>query len=605
MKLITLDFETFYSKQFSLSKLTTEEYIRSPFFEVIGVATKIDDEDAIWVTGGHENVRTHLESLDLQNHAVLCQNTMFDGAILSFVFGIHPKLFLDTMLMSRAVRGVHARHSLKILAEEFDVGNKGTEVLDALGKRLGDFTQSELDAYGRYCKNDVDLTYKIFKELGKDFPKKELQLIDLTLKMFTRPLLRLDTPKLETHLTSVQKEKEELLSKVNLSRKELMSNKIFAELLKERGVEPPLKISPRTGKETFALAKSDEGFKKLLEHSNLEVQALANARLGIKSTLEETRTQRFIDISNRGSFGVPLSYCGAHTTRWSGLDKINLQNLPSRGENANSLKKCILAPEGHVLIDADSAQIEARVLAWFAKQNDLVKQFENKEDVYKIMASRIYKKNIDDISKEERFMGKSVILGCGYGMGHKKFRMFLKSQDVEISEPESHHIVSTYRFNSMNIANLWNETDHALRDMLVNRKSRTIGNGAIEVRTEDNAFVLPSGLKISYPNLRTHKSGGLVYDSRNGMTFIYGAKAVENIVQGMARCVIGEQLIKIAKKYPVVLTVHDAVMCVAPEEEKEDAQKYVEDCMRYVPEWAEGLPLNCESGIGLNYGDCK
>ena len=152
-----------------------------------------------------------------------------------------------------------------------------------------------------------------------------------------------------------------------------------AKLLKERGVEPPLKISPRTGKETFALAKSDEGFKKLLEHSNLEVQALANARLGIKSTLEETRTQRFIDISNRGSFGVPLSYCGAHTTRWSGLDKINLQNLPSRGENANSLKKCILAPEGHVLIDADSAQIEARVLAWFAKQDDLVKQFENKE----------------------------------------------------------------------------------------------------------------------------------------------------------------------------------------------------------------------------------
>ena len=140
-------------------------------------------------------------------------------------------------------------------------------------------------------------------------------------------------------------------------------------------------------------------FKHLLTHQDERVQSLVAARLGNKSTLEETRTQRFIDIAKRGLLPVPVRYYAAHTGRWGGDDKINLQNLPSRGANANMLKRGIIAPQGHSIIDADSAQIEARVLAWLAEQDDLTEAFAKGEDVYKNMASRIYGVAESDVTK--------------------------------------------------------------------------------------------------------------------------------------------------------------------------------------------------------------
>ena len=169
----------------------------------------------------------------------------------------------------------------------------------------------------------------------------------------------------------------------NTNSELLQSNPKFAECLKTLGVVPPMKMSPRTNKETFAFSKSDQAMTELLEHPNIAVQTLVAARIGVKSTLEETRTDRFLNIGKRaGVLPVPLKYYAAHTGRWGGTDKVNLQNLPSRG--SNTIKKCIVAPDGYVLIDADSSQIEARTLAWLAGQTDLVNAFANKEDVYKI-----------------------------------------------------------------------------------------------------------------------------------------------------------------------------------------------------------------------------
>ena len=414
MKIITIDFETFYSKEFSLSKLTTEEYIRSPFFEVIGVAVKVDDNQTEWASGTHEQIKGWLKQFDWENSAGLAHNAMFDGAILSWVFGIRPKLWLDTLSMARALHGVEVGGSLKALAERYNLGIKGTEVINALGMRRTEFTEEGLEAYGDYCINDVDLTYKLFDRLmmGKNFPPNELKLIDLTLRMFTEPVLRLDKDLLEQHLKEVQERKEKLLAEAAANRDDLMSNPKFADLLRSVGVEPPKKISPTTGKETLALAKNDEEFKALLEHPDERVQALVAARIGTKSTLEETRTERFIGIAERGDMPVPLRYYAAHTGRWGGSDNLNLQNLPSRGDNAGKLKKAILPPKGYVIIDSDSSQIEARVLAWLAQQDDLVQAFANKEDVYKKMASAIYGVAEDQVTKDQRFVGKTTILGA-------------------------------------------------------------------------------------------------------------------------------------------------------------------------------------------------
>jgi DNA polymerase len=606
MNIITLDFETYYDREFSLSKITTEEYVRDDRFEVIGVAVKENDNETEWFSGTGEEVCGFLRKYDWENSFALAHNAMFDASILTWRFGIKPMAWLDTLSMARAVHGTEVGNSLAKLVEYYELGKKGTEVLNALGKHKKDFSKAEINAYGGYCINDVDLTYELFLRLIPSFRQSELKLIDITIKMFSEPMLELDTPLLEAHLEDVKNRKELLLQAVQQDREALMSNQKFAELLRQCGVEPPTKISPTTGQETLAMAKSDEGFKALAEHPDERVQALVAARLGNKSTLEETRTDRFINISKRGKMPVPLSYYAAHTGRWGGSDKINLQNLPSRGANGGKLKRAIVAPKGYVMIDADSAQIEARVLAWLAGQDDLVEAFRNEEDVYKIMGAAIYRKAPSEITKEERFVGKTTILGAGYGMGAQKFQAQLKTFGTQIDEGEARHIVDVYRSTYMKIPKLWEQGGSAIEAM-INNQSVTFGTGAVVV-SGSKGILMPNGLYQRYPHLRQIQDPTgryqYVYDARRGVNKIYGGKLVENICQGIARCIIGEQMIRIAKRYKVVLTVHDAIACVALEKEAQEAVAYVEECMKWVPEWALGLPLSCEVGFGKSYGEC-
>ncbi|MDB4273876.1 DNA polymerase [Algibacter sp.] len=609
MDLITLDFETYYSKEYSLGKLTTEEYIRDPKFEVIGVAVKINNQQTEWASGTHEELKQYLQTFDWEKAMVLAHNTMFDGAILSWIFNINPRVYTDTLCISRGVNGVENSSSLKALSEKYDIGAKGTEVIQAIGKNRKDFTQSELEKYGDYCINDVDLTYKLFYIMGNEFPKKEFKLIDATLRMFINPILDLDLAMLEQHLMETRDSKDELLTASGVSKEDLMSNPKFAEVLKTLGVEPPMKISLTTGKETFAFAKSDEEFKALETHPDARVQTLVTARLGTKSTLEETRTQRFIDICKRGLLPVPVKYYAAHTGRWGGDDKINLQNLPSRGINGKKLKRSIIAPEGYTLIDADSAQIEARVLAWLATQDDLTKAFTDGEDVYVKMASRIYDKAEEDITKDERFVGKTTILGAGYGMGALKFQSQLKTFGFDMKIEEARRVIKIYRETNWKIDKLWRDAQQILVSLSNKDQPKRLGRGKVLITVpKENAIRLPSGLLMRYEGLDYEigeKGEDFSYQTRRGRTRIYGGKVVENVCQAIARCIIGEQMLEINKKHRAVLTVHDSIVCCVKDEEVTDAQKYIEKCMRWTPEWADGLPINCESGTGKTYGDCE
>jgi DNA polymerase I-like protein with 3'-5' exonuclease and polymerase domains len=627
MNLITIDFETYYDQKYSLTKISTEEYVRHDRYETIGFAYKINDERCVWVTGTNEHIQKVLDTLPWDDSLVLAHNTMFDGAILSWRYGVKPKGWLDTMSMGRALHGVDQSVSLASMALRYGVGEKGTEVMNAVGVGREFFSPDALAKYGAYCRNDVQLTYNIFQMMMQaGFPKGELKLIDLTLSMFIHPVLKLDTEALKAHLVdTVAQKKAHLVSalqavgKQDLAvkhilgdeetqaevRKTLMSNVQFATMLKGLDVEAPTKISPTTGKLTLALAKNDEAFKELLEHEDPRVQALCAARIGTKSTLEETRTQRFMDISKRGAFPVPLKYYAAHTGRWGGTDSVNLQNLPSRGANAGKLKKAILAPEGYVFIDADSAQIEARTLAWESGQDDLVKAFADGEDVYKIMATAIYGKSEAEITKDERFVGKTTILGAGYGMGGAKFQAQLKTFGAEMSTDECARIISVYRDRYAKVPLLWRESQEALRCMMRGMTMKLGKDGLLTVN--EKGILLPNGLHIYYNGLAEvieNDKRQFTYQTRNGPNKIYGGKVVENFTQAIARCIIGDQMLKIAKRYKVVLTVHDAIGIVARQEEADEARAYVESCMRWVPSWAEGLPVNCESGMGLSYGDC-
>lgn len=604
MNIITIDFETYYDPKFSLSKITTEEYVRHDLFETIGVAVKVNDGKTQWFSGPKAATKMFLNQFPWDDAVAVAHNAVFDMAILNWQFDIRPKRIADTLSMARALHGTDGVSlSLKSLVEYFGLGVKGTEVINALGKRRLDFTAEQMSRYGDYCINDAELTYDLFKVLADGFPTSELRLIDLTIRMFTEPKLELDKCVLEDHLKSVQMKKEALMAKLNYEKADLMSNPKLAELLEFHGVTVPMKVSPANGKQTFAFAKSDEAFKELLEHEDVMVQAIVAARLGVKSTLEETRTERFIDIEGRGTLPIPLRYYAAHTGRWGGDDKVNMQNLPRK----SPLKKAMRAPDGYLLVDCDSSQIEARTLAWLAGQDDLVGAFAKGEDVYKIMASAIYNKPADDVTEQERFVGKTTILGAGYGMGAAKFKAQLKTFGVEMELGECEYIINVYRETYPMIPRLWKEAGRALNALMAGQTAPIGRDGVLVV--DDQGIKLPNGLYIKYPRLRTQAQGDrqeMVYDTKKGRatipTRIYGGKAVENVCQALARIVIGEQMLMVARKLPVVMTVHDAVGALVKIDDADAGRTFVEQCMRIRPKWALGLPLNCESKIGASYG---
>ena len=628
-QLITLDFETFYSRDFSLSKLTTEAYIRDKDFQVIGFAYKFDDRETNWVTGTDKEISEALRGLGIEQSYLVCHNMAFDGAILAWRYGIKPKYYLDTLSMARPITGQTVGGSLAALAKKFLFDEKGNEVLNAIGKRREDFTDEEMSRYAAYCCHDVDLTYSLYNILKAWNPAKELYIQDLMIRMFTDPVLVLDEKVLTDHLMKVQDNKHKLMSRIDTSigREALMSNPKFAAVLEKLGVEPPTKTSLRTGKETYAFGKTDQAFKALAEHPNPAVQAVVAARLGVKSTLEETRTESFLGIASRGSLPILLNYWGAHTGRASGGDKMNLQNLPRGG----ALRRAITVPDNHALVAVDSAQIEARVVAWWAGQDDLVEDFRNNVDISSSFASVVYgrpvdrkAKAIDENGKEynpdkvEGFVGKTCILGLGYGMGADKFKATLKigmgGISVDMPAEDAKRTVDLYRAKYGKIAEIWKSCQEALK-MMARGHETEVGVG-ISLRCTPEGVHLPNGTMIRYPNLRK-SAEGYEYDGRYGPVKIYGGKMVENIVQALARIVVFDQMAKIDIelrkndnpeadcRYKVALTVHDEVVAVVPKAASRWCLDFMLATMSVPPKWCSDLPVSCEGDIGLNYADAK
>lgn len=620
MDIVTIDFETYWDKKFSLSKMTTEAYVRSADFEVIGVGIKVNDNPTDWYSG--EDVGGFLNSLDFTDKAILCHNTYFDGAILSWLYGIKPRFWFDTMCMAKPKHQMTEGSSLKALADYYGIGQKGSEVENTVGKRRIDFSESEMQDFADYCVQDVELTYKLFKELRKGFPPHELMIIDQTLRMYTEPTVVLDTDVLEQHIINVKQAKTDLINGLSMGqfsevqiKKVLMSNDMFAKLLGSVGVVAPTKTSLRTGKVAFAFAKTDKSFLNLLEHEDSRVRSLVKARLGIKSTIEETRTQRLIETSKRGLLPIMIKYYGAHTGRFSGGDKLNLQNLPRNG----AIREALTVPKGYKMVACDSSQIEARMTAYVAGQQDLLTAFRDGRDVYSEFASDVYGITVKKTDKVKRFVGKTCILGLGYGMGHAKFKdtlaLGMGGLSVDVDEFEAQRIVNLYRQKNHKIVALWNRCGTVLTGMLAG------GTGKINenLSYDHNGILMPNGLRIHYPALRAG-SGGFAYlaDSRvhrkfkagdtiasNNWTRIYGGKVVENVVQALARNVVAEQMVSIGQRYHVSFQVHDEIIVVVKEDEAEEAMAFMMEEMSKPPSWALDLPVACEADIGNNYSEAK
>ena len=610
MDILTVDFETFYDKDYSLSKMQTDAYINDDRFEVIGVAVIKNDEDAVWFSGTELEVAGWLYNYDWANSAVRCHNTLFDGYILTQRFGISPKLWMDTLAQGRMLLPYLQYHSLANLAKQYNLPDKGTAVVKAMGKRREDFNPTELAEYADYCKHDTWLC----KELGKRFdpytPALELKLIDMTIRMFTEPMLVGDQAKIQELYDLEIARKEQLLQAAHVDRSIIMSNDKFAAKLIELGVTPPRKTSKTTGKETYAFAKSDKEFTDLLESDDADVQALVAARLGVKTTIAETRALKFLETAKRGPLPVYLNFWGAKTTgRYSGGNSINWQNIPARGPSAG-LRDALLAPLGYTVLVGDSSNIELRTVMALAGQDDVLLKLQNGVDLYCDFASKLFGRTITKADKGERFLGKTAMLGLQYGAGAKRFQEMVRlakrtDPTVELIDLDrAYAIVDLYRSVHYKVVELWKRCDKVILP--------DIANGCSMINVDVNGWFITQWDGFGRPGEPGVMYNELKYDG-NEWTYlmgkvrvgIHGAKVVENLSQHAAMRIVMWQTARINQRYPVKLSVHDEAVCVVPNDELDEARAYMEECLAMTPKWCRSIPVACETGVGGSYGDAK
>jgi hypothetical protein len=610
MDILTVDFETFYDKDYSLSKMQTDAYINDDRFEVIGVAVIKNDEDAVWFSGSELEVAGWLHNYDWANSAVRCHNTLFDGYILTQRFGIKPKLWMDTLGQGRMLLPFLQYHSLANLAKQYAFPDKGTAVVKAIGKRREDFNPMELAEYADYCKHDTWLC----KELGKKFdpftPPLAMRLIDMTIRMFTEPMLVGDQTKMKELYDLEIARKEELLKAADVDRTIIMSNDKFAAKLIELGVTPPRKTSKTTGKETYAFAKSDKEFTDLLESDDADVQALVAARLGVKTTIAETRALKFLETAQRGPLPVYLNFWGAKTTgRYSGGNSINWQNIPARGPSAG-LRDALLAPIGHTVLVGDSSNIELRTVMALAGQDDVLLKLQNGVDLYCDFASKLFGRTITKADKAERFLGKTAMLGLQYGAGAARFQEMVRlakrtDPSVELIDLDrAFAIVDLYRSVHYKVVELWKRCEKVILPDIANGCSMLNVDVNGWFVTQWDGFGRPGEPGVMYNDLQ-HDGKNWTYTMGKMRVNLHGAKVVENLSQHAAMQIVMWQTARINQRYPVKLSVHDEAVCVVKDDELVEARAYMEECLAMTPKWCRSIPVACETGVGGSYGDAK
>lgn len=592
MNKLFLDFETFYDVGYSLTKMSTVEYIHSDEFLVWGVGVKWNDEPTEWIPP--DEIENFFAQIPWEETGLVCHNTLFDAYILTQIYHVYPAFYYDTAAMSR---GLYPNQSaaLKNVCERLFPDNsslrKGTELVTAKGIR--DLDPETEETIAGYCIQDVDLTLAIFNRMLPGFPDSELNLIDITVRMFVEPKLVLDRELLITHKEQMAAETAQKIEDSGTNRETLASQAKFAAHIEELGITVPTKKSPRTGKMIPAFSKNDSAYIQMTK-AFPEYKHIWDAREAVKSRIEETRAERMLSAVNPdGTFSVPLRYYAAHTGRFGGSEKINLQNLPRN----SVLRTAIKAPENKLLYIADLANIEARMLAWLANEETLLQSFMNGEDVYSNFASQIYNRPITKENKLERYVGKTAILGLGYGMGADRYKDTLKngSPSIDVSKETALQIVSQYRVMYSNIPRLWNVCKQFLYGMMDRIQ---YGNKYGPLKVTNNAIELPNGMFLKYPHLR-YASGEFLYMSsfNKGLIRTHGPRVCENIIQALSRIVITDQILNIQSHVPevdVVLTVHDEIICSGPSEKSIEILDKILQIMKSPPSWCEKLPLDVE-----------
>jgi DNA polymerase len=620
---LCLDFESYFDAEYSLSKMSTIEYIRDSRFELTGLGLKYGEHPGIFIPP--DDIEAELEVLnrDHDTTTVLVQNARFDITILQEYFGIVPKYITDLKDLASHYDS-RMSHRLKDLAKMHKLKPKG-DTMNFKGLRWCDMTPYQRMKLAKYTINDVELETELFKLLLPKLsnPKVELALARHTLDLWLHKRFVVDLNLARTVKTKMRGKIASAIQASGKTPKELRSKK-FAGWLQEAlpdGEEVPMKPGKRGN--IPALAKADEACQQLLVHPNREVRDLLVGRLAAKSwPTHLKRVQSLISqtLANGGLLRVPLTYYGGHTGRWGGSEKINLQNLGGKGRGVENdeliqiVKQLIQAPDGYKLGIADSSQIEARVLAWLAGQQDLLDGFARSEDVYSVFATRLFGCEVRNPTEDDppdvasdleikRGFGKDAILGAGYGMGATRFynnclvslslRPLFDSGQYDFKFVKQ--LIDLYRRKYAKIPAYWKAVETAFRRVIrfphlevkAGRVTFRNDNGTVEIE-------LPSGRILYYRHCKIDRKDSIKWHHGT----LWGGSITENIDQSISRDLLGYWILECEKVgLPVVLHVHDDIKTLLPVDQAEEGLAKQMSIMRSLPEWASGLPVDVKGKL--------
>ena len=641
MDIITFDAETFWSQDYTLSKLSPLEYVLDPQFELICGGFKINNDPPFVLFGA--DAEAWLRETDFSNCALLGHNMSgFDAYILAYRYGIRPKVWMCTMAMARPLHAKTCGVSLAKLVEHYRIGKKEQGILiQTRGRQLADFTAEERRQMEVYNKADTDQCRDLFDILRKHHSASEMWQIDALTRMRTEPAFELDIPLLETTLSIERDRKLKALldlakliqdqptdaTPVDFSdeyavaeavRSELASAPKFGALLESLGVAVPMKPSPTDPKKQVpALAKTDEQFVALQSHRNPLVAAAARARLDVKSTLLETRIEKFLTAGRLagGRLPIPVKFCGADTTGRDSGEEYNPQNMPrinpDKPKLTDSLRRSLRAPKGMKVIVADQSGIELRVnhFLWKVPYSTELWRNDPKGDVYRASYAIKLGCSPEEVTKEGRQASKIENLGLGFGMGPPKYQDTARRAGMVLGIEQAELDVIDWRRRHVQIVEGWRACHDSLND-IARGVERAIDPWGL-THTCAEGIRLPSGRLIRYPDLRQEKDDdGRVewwYGQGRHTARIYAGKIDENMVQALARDSIFDCAVEFYRLTGLrpALRVHDELVYVVPENRAEELLALLQTVMRTPPRWWRELVVWSEGDCADTYGDAK
>lgn len=644
---VVLDFESYYDSEYSLTKMSAWEYIKDSRFEPLGCGL-------FWVLKSGTKVKEYVvpEKLavtfscmqarygqELENLTVVIQNAKFDALILKETYGILPRFIIDVKHLD-AHQDSKRSHKLKDMALIYGVKEKGrTE--DFKGLHWDTMTIEQRVAIATYCKNDCESEQGIFEQLlpRLSWPEMELWFANHSTRLWLDPKLVFNKSLAKQLYFEMDAELEKIIERTGFSKSAISGNKsivkLFTSLLPEEDALPM-----KQGKSELipALAKNDDGCNYLLAHPDPRVANLMEARLAVKSWPNHLKRMLTMGSMSKAAGGlqpVPSNYYGAHTGRSSGGEKINLYNLGGSGRAGTAnhpliqkMRGLLLADVGYMLALSDSAQIEARVLAWLAGCDKLVKGFAEKRDIYSEFATELFgvavrkPKESDALAVKKdleikRGFGKETILASGFGMGPTKFHgRCLANKELRPMFDDGTYtfafvdsLIQTYRREYKEVPNFW-KTIEGLFRWVINNPDNCVGYGKKEFGLEKNLLEfwndrgtvnlqLPSGRILYYPHAAINKADKEI---RYEHGHLWGGTLTENVVQAISRDLLVIWIRQVEEAgIPVVHHVYDEIIGMVPAETAEEDLKRIEDIMCVAPDWADGLPLAAEGKTSVVY----